>query len=284
MTTEAPAALRADACPDPGQLAAYLDGTLGPDERTLVERHLLECAECREIVGGTVAFQDEHAPAVVPRPSRTTWVVLGTVLAAAAAIVLVVRSGRDVEVDWTPMLTAQGGSRPIEARLSIMSSYAPPPAPLRAGASDRELSVDARIAAVKIQQRAEAHRNASTLHDAGVARLLTGDVDGAVQSLQDAADNAPSTALFADLSAALLSAGARRNDAAQVRRARDAAGRAVQLDPSYPPALFNAALAAELVGPPAQAIAAWDHYLALDTRSQWANEAREHLDRLRQGR
>src|SRR5262245_17961319 len=91
MTTEAPRALTADACPDPEQLAAYVDGGLPPDERTVVESHLSECADCRDIVGGAVAASPAPRP-VVLRPARGKWIAVGGgLLAAAAALVMVVK-------------------------------------------------------------------------------------------------------------------------------------------------------------------------------------------------
>src|SRR5262245_46482553 len=94
MTTEAPRALPADACPDPEQLAAYVDGGLPPDERTVVERHLVECADCRDILTGAVAAAPSRTP-VVLRPARGKWLVIGGgLLAAAAALVVVVKMQR----------------------------------------------------------------------------------------------------------------------------------------------------------------------------------------------
>src|SRR3954465_14012767 len=108
-------AQRAGACPDPEQLAAFIDGGLPPDERTLVEEHLADCPDCRDILGGSVESLDEiraeleqkknqeltpesrpqpgPAPNVVDlkrwRAKRIVAVTVGLV-AAAAAVILVV--------------------------------------------------------------------------------------------------------------------------------------------------------------------------------------------------
>ena len=52
----------------------YLDGTLGPDEKADVERHLARCAGCAELAkdaGAAVAFL-ERVPAVEPPPELLT--------------------------------------------------------------------------------------------------------------------------------------------------------------------------------------------------------------------
>src|SRR5262245_15997523 len=122
MTTEAPVALRADACPEPEQLAAYIDGTLAPAERTTVERHLVDCADCRDVVGETVVTVKQFPHVVDVKPSRWKWVAAGGgVLAAAAAVLLVVqvqgpRSGEIPEL--TRLAQAVGQERVIEPRLT----------------------------------------------------------------------------------------------------------------------------------------------------------------------
>ena len=89
MTTEAPEALRIDACPDLEQLAAYIEDGLPRVERTLVQRHLLECADCRHVIDDGVAINDEMGRGAVPSlPGRIWWMGAGAVLAAAAAIAL----------------------------------------------------------------------------------------------------------------------------------------------------------------------------------------------------
>jgi hypothetical protein len=44
-------------CLDPEVAARYLDGTLSESERDAVERHLVECDECRELVTSSLAVQ-----------------------------------------------------------------------------------------------------------------------------------------------------------------------------------------------------------------------------------
>jgi predicted anti-sigma-YlaC factor YlaD len=51
-------------CPDPEFLAAYLDGRLTPKEKTLIEKHLIDCHKCRHIV--SMAIKLEKPVALTP--------------------------------------------------------------------------------------------------------------------------------------------------------------------------------------------------------------------------
>jgi anti-sigma factor RsiW len=48
-------------CPDAEILAVYLDGELTSTERTLVERHLSDCRQCRSIVATAVRSEESVA-------------------------------------------------------------------------------------------------------------------------------------------------------------------------------------------------------------------------------
>src|SRR3954471_18383905 len=64
---------RADACPDPETLAAYVDGMLDPAARAAVEAHAADCRDCREILADTAAFLldvGQAEPAGEPDPER----------------------------------------------------------------------------------------------------------------------------------------------------------------------------------------------------------------------
>ena len=104
------------ACPPLEDIAAFLDGTLSPEERAHVTEHLARCESCYEIFAGAVHFQEEegdsfaegtggggvlpfplveekpqekHARVEPPRPARrvSRWLPL------AASVVLAVGAG-----------------------------------------------------------------------------------------------------------------------------------------------------------------------------------------------
>ena len=60
----------------PEEIAAYLDRAASPEERRTIERHLVVCAECR----GDLRLAAELGGA----RRRTTWVMIGIPMAAAA--------------------------------------------------------------------------------------------------------------------------------------------------------------------------------------------------------
>src|SRR5689334_6546908 len=43
-------AMASDTCPDPNELAAYIDDALGPDVVRLIRGHVRSCRPCREVV------------------------------------------------------------------------------------------------------------------------------------------------------------------------------------------------------------------------------------------
>src|SRR5436305_12324313 len=69
--------------PEAQVMAAFVDGTLAPDEIAAVAGHLRDCADCRTVVSETARFEREEESAARPR-SNARW------LAAAAAIVAII--------------------------------------------------------------------------------------------------------------------------------------------------------------------------------------------------
>ena len=110
--------------------------------------------------------------------------------------------------------------------------------------------------------------------------LAGGDVEGAVAALEDAVRLAPGAVLArVDLSAAFVERWRRTNEATHAIRALDEAERARQLQPRLAEAQFNHALVLEALGMHDEARRAWRAYLALDSASGWAAEARQRLEK-----
>ncbi len=63
------------------RIAAYIDGGLTPEEREVVEGHLVVCSECRK---------DLAEASDLTGRSRARWLVLAAPVAAAAALILLV--------------------------------------------------------------------------------------------------------------------------------------------------------------------------------------------------
>ena len=294
--------------PDAEQLAEYADGVLGADVRADVEKHLVDCADCRAVLAETMAFvvaervggqtSGAASGARVLRFRSRRWVTGAAAgLAAAAALVMVVRLARPDLVDQMfgarrdrPELqeliaaVASEPTRPVEGRLTGGFKYAPPPSPTR-GPGDRDVSPDVRIAAAKIEKLARADDTPQHRAALGLAYLALGDLDKAVEALEDAAQQDPGNAQFqSDLAAAYLARARWRDRAEDWARALAAADRAIKADPRRAEAYFNRALALEGLHLTDQALDAWTAYQSLEPATPWSRESATRMQTLKERR
>ena len=267
-------------CPDPEVIAAFIDGTLGSQERAAVEAHLATCHECYELFVESAATQAD-LERVSPTSSSRSWYGIGAI---AAAIVLAVsglfwlqqaRSGDPLD----RLVAAVGTQRFVEARLSAGFAWGPVPAPMRGSAADASLEVQR--AALALAEAAAARRTAETVHGAAIAALATGNTGEAIGLFEEAVRLAPDDpSIRLDLSAALLTRWRAQRAEQDATRARAEAETVLQQRPRDPAALFNHALALEAFDQRAAA-RAWQAYLDVDSSSPWAGEARDHLSRMK---
>ncbi|HET8797991.1 MAG TPA: CHAT domain-containing protein [Thermoanaerobaculia bacterium] len=120
-------------------------------------------------------------------------------------------------------------------------------------------------------------------HTTGVLLLLNGRMDAAIEVLERAARDGERTAsaeLLANLAAARYERGAREGRALDLAEAFSAAARAIEVAPTQAEARYTRALALEALNLREDAGDAWREYLAVDGTSEWAAEARRHLQRL----
>jgi len=77
-----------------GQLMPYVDGTLDPADRDVVESHLEDCAVCRAEVADLRAFR---APAAPQRPAvrRSRWLALAAALAGIMLLLAMLNAFRE---------------------------------------------------------------------------------------------------------------------------------------------------------------------------------------------
>jgi hypothetical protein len=282
-------------CPGPERLAEYADGVLEPGDRADIERHLVDCADCRAVIGETMAFLQAHpvaaspnAAVVVPFRSRrwVTGVVAG--LAAAAVLALAVRIVRPQWVDGLfgprgdrPELEeliaalASEPTRPVHGRLTGGFKYAPPPTSTR-GPENHDVSPEVRIAAAHIEASAQRRPSAQSSAAVGVAYLVVGGIDRAISALERASELDPSDAgIQNDLAVAYLERGQRFNRRDDLERALVAAQAALALSPAMKEAAFNRALAYQSLENRVDSIRAWEMVRRLDPTSPWTLEALE---------
>ena len=275
--------------PDDEMLAAYLDQTLAARDAATIERHASVCAQCRTVLVDTAAVLASERAETKSQPLRWPWrtgsALIG--LASAAALLLAVRAIAPERLpqwlggaDYRSALVAAAAASPVrfaEGRFTGGFPYAPAP-PVTRGTSEQPPVAEVQIAAAEIEQRLDADNRANALAALGVAYVARGEWDRGVAALERAAALAPNHApTQSDLSAAYLARA--RQGSSDYPDALAAAERALKL--SAPPleASFNRAVALERMGMRERAARAWDDYLARDSDSPWAAEARRRRTR-----
>jgi hypothetical protein len=303
-----------DDCLAPETVASYLDGRLHESQREPILWHLASCADCRELMVG--AFHLVHGASAAPiaevqphdkerkQGPRHRWawprslitagrrgLAAGScALAAAAGLLLIVsldptwlhhqhgEPGSSASRELSPLIAAVGNHRYDVPRLSGGFPWAPPP-PVHRGAgttSPRLLAPAVRLAVADIHHLAETAPTPMHLHALGIAQIIEGHHDDAIDTLLHLASRRPERAsLWSDLAAAYLSrlASDGAHTPADQQQAVDAAERAIAADPQLAEAWFNLALACEAAGLAARARDAWEQAAARDHHLAWRTEA-----------
>lgn len=308
---------------DPETLAAYIDGLLPPEERARVDAEIAADPETYEWVVNSIGAVDDPAvatpvvlaqkhvpipepsPAPVPGPSpndgpgderkvlpfyrrRGVQGLLGTLLAAAAALVMVVRTqpvwwqeiwGPSVDPRFAKLVEAVGEERYIEARLTGGFKYGPLRQVMRGPGDLSNQNLQLLAAAGELQKAVERDPSAENLHAWGAAQLLLGSLDGAVSSLRSSLRLRPGPRVASDLAAALIARGQGGNQedfpiALDLLLKQEAKG---QMSAE---ALFNLALALEAVGLTTEATDAWKRFLEKEASGPWAEQARSRIAHL----
>lgn len=177
-------------------------------------------------------------------------------------------------------------SPPVAARLSIATSFrsCPEAVPdggtvVRARCPAPAPRTVARLAGVAVRARA-AGDDPTAMHALALVDLAAEDSSGrslerAISTLRQAAalTDRPAAAL-ADLAAALIARAERTQAPRDLLEAYETAERSLRHEPRNPAALFNRALALDRFGLVDETAKDWQAYLALDSTSAWAEEAR----------
>ncbi len=217
---------------------------------------------------------------------RFSWKLPVLALAATALTVIAVLIGvrllREASVDQL-LATAYTERRTMEVRFSG-AQHAPLHVERGGVGSNLEKPASLLKAEVLINEKLKKDPNDPTWLDARArADLLDGNYDSAVKTLlraQFASSDSPR--LLTDLGSAYYLRGQSADQVVDYGRAIEALGKALAKNPDDPIALFNRALACEQLFLYSQAVEDWQHYLRLDPHGEWAQEAREHLDALKQ--
>jgi hypothetical protein len=265
--------------PEAEDLGRFVEGTLADPERAAIVHHIADCDDCRILVVDAAEFTE---PAKTE--SHNWWMKIAAAIVIAVGVASFWYVSRD---PLAPVIEASSHltARPTEARLTGFSFVAlnRMRGAGESGTDIHALRLDQEIGNV-LERRGD---DAKTLHAKGIAHLLaasrTTDPDeirsertNAIASLQAAADRAPDNAAYqTDLAAALLATNDDKNRNSALAHLK----KALAIDPRNPEALFNQALALR-DGNPKEAIAAFQRYLAVDSSSSWATEAKTNLELL----
>ena len=188
-------------------------------------------------------------------------------------------------------------ARAAGAQLSIATTYqrcpaqVPPDGTIAQARCPGASGERAPSAALDIAQRASAAVHAGVdadgMHAAALIDLLWADSAGkslarSISYLQAAArlSDRPVPVLV-DLAAACIARAEMDQDPRNLLDAIEATDRALQLEPRNEAARFNAALARDRLRLDEQAARAWSEFLAVDSLSDWAEEARQRLRAIR---
>ena len=262
-------------CPDPETLGSFVAGTLHPGVQQQVADHAADCNFCIWVIRETANY-DRHSVTAAPRWWRFLPAAAGFILAVLAALLIVVRYPAD-PVRRMAAAAHQSGVRTIEGRV-VHFDYGRYTSTRSLGGANTTGS----IAAQGVLDDTDRPGSAREWHQRGIASLLVDRIEAAVRQLSEAVRLAPESGEYrSDLAAARIALGTARQDETEFRRALADAVEALRLSPASRDATFNRALALERLGDRDAALRAYEEYLALDSDSEWAREARWRMNRLR---
>jgi tetratricopeptide (TPR) repeat protein len=285
-------------CPDGEALASYIDGRVTTAERADIEAHLASCEDCYFVFSETVQEQEVRGGDAGKKSTVTPWLSrwypqLVAGLAAAAAIIVAVevfgppprtQPGTTVRVALNELDAVAGPYRKFEPRLTLTFTHRELEPALRSAEPSGDVSLAQREASQRaLREAAQRVEAAARARGTGVeGQRALAAMYFALGRAQPAADvleteeQSNDAGVLSDVAAAYLA----RQAEGDVQHALDLLERAVTLDPKRAEAWFNLGLAARAARQTARAQEAWKQYLVLDPSSEWANEARWHLEKL----
>ncbi len=263
---------------------------LTPEEASRITSLLSANTDWQRRLAHSIGTVREHTrPAPAPSTShgnRFSWKLPVLALAAVALATIAVSEGlrllRGPSVDQL-LAAAYSERRTLEVRIPG-ANYSP--LRVERGATDSNLEKPASLlkAEALISEKLRINSTDPAWLDARArADMLDGNYDSAVKTLLRARLAQPDSApLLTDLGSAYYMRGQSADRTLDYGNAIEALGEALAKNPNDPIALFNRALACEQLFLYSQAVADWEHYLREDPHGEWAQEAQQRLDALKQ--
>jgi CHAT domain-containing protein/tetratricopeptide (TPR) repeat protein len=277
---------------------AVLNGELTQEERSHIASLESARVEWQQKLAQRIAGTAEAEPerersfwaSIFWKPRRGRWTGVVEMAAAGVSLAVVVVAGawfvrqRHQPATAERLLAlAYAQRRTLEPRIAG-AAYAPLRVSRGPAASFTSRSPALLKAEALIGAQLQTHpSDPAWLQAKAEGDLLEGKYDAAVESLQRGLEIDPqSSALLIDLATAYFQRAQQEDHKEDFGAAYEYLSRALKLHPDDPVALFNRAIVAEHEFLYHQALEDWERYLQLDSSSQWADEARNHAEAVRE--
>jgi CHAT domain-containing protein len=273
----------------------YINGNLNPPEREKFEKRFLVSEENIGKVRFARALQkaaDEANDALPPETKPNFFDSLKAFFTAPLPVAVIILAivgvagffvwqsyNKQSEI-LLSLNKAYKDDRPTKGRITGFD-YAPEIEGTRGVDKNENLDL---IAAKSDAAKAAKNETAEGFYQLGLVFLAENNFDEAIKYFEKGIKKNPNFAkLHNDLGVAFMEKGLQKEEGSLelFGKAGDEIENAIKLDKNLTEAYFNRALVKELQNTPNQAQEAWENYLKLDSNSKWADEAREHLQKLK---
>lgn len=282
----------------------YLAGALPAKDRERFDNHFITAPERQQKLRFSKALRK-----YVTTPRRIVYgpwarIFSNSYLRMAASIIIVAGLGLGIYRGFfyesavgrglSALQAAYPKDRPVQARLTGWGYRGF--SETRGGGSLNLDRVNHDRAEAILRDEFARHPGAVSNHALGVFFLVSKEFDKAIDNLRKAVESEPLNAQYrSDLAAALLekakadkSAGDQEGGQSSLAKAEkelkeseEQLNKGLALNPTLLEALFNRGTLDLELGRPQQAAQDWNQYLARDSKSPWADEARRKLELLR---
>jgi CHAT domain-containing protein/predicted Zn-dependent protease len=216
------------------------------------------------------------------RAFRHTWAYATAAIVGLAVATWFVQTRRQPSIDQL-IASAYVEQRPFELRIAG-AAYGPVRQERIGERSAFAEPADLFRAKYLIKDRLAAQPNdQAMLMASGKVELLEGHYDEAIRTFGRLLDAHPdSPALLTDLATAYFQRAVVTDRAVDYGQAIELLGRTLAKKPDDAVALFNRAIALEKMFAYQEAVRDWEHYLRIDPKGSWADEARRRLNELQE--
>jgi CHAT domain-containing protein/tetratricopeptide (TPR) repeat protein len=213
---------------------------------------------------------------------RYAWAYATAAIVVLAAGAWFVQTRRQPSIDQL-IVRAYAERRPFELRIAG-AAYGPVRQERSGERSAFAEPADLNRAEYLIEEQLAARPNdQAMLVASGKVELLTGHYDEAIRTFGRMLDAQPdSPALLTDLATAYFQRAVATDRAIDYGQTIELLGRTLAKTPDDPVALFNRAIALQKLFAYNEAIRDWEHYLRVDPKGNWADEARRRLGELQE--